>query len=338
MKKLRVMLLVHESLIPPDDFSLDSNDPAAEHFKTELDVRNALVRLGHEVRIVGAHDDLAPIRRTIEDWRPHIVFNLLEEFAGNTAFDYYVVSFLEMVNIPYTGCNPRGLLLARDKALSKILLSHHRIKVPAFTVFPRHRTPRRKRNWTYPLIVKSLTEEGSVGIAQASLVNKDEQLYQRVRHIHAITHGDAIAEQYIEGRELYVTVLGNTRLTVLPFREIVFDGPANGIIRVATHKIKWDREFRERWQVRYQFAEDLPESLHGRITRLCKRAFRILDLNGYARFDLRIRGEDIYVLEANPNPGIDENEDSTQSARRAGMDYDRFIQKIINLGMSAAAP
>lgn len=337
MKKLRVMLLVHESLIPPEDSIPDSSDLASEPYKTELDVRNALLRLGHEVRVVGAYDDLAPIRRTIENWQPHIVFNLLEEFAGNTAFDYYVVSYLEMMNIPYTGCNPRGLLLARDKALSKILLSHHRIKVPAFTVFPRHRTPRKKRNGPYPLIVKSLMEEGSVGIAQASLVHKEEQLRQRVRHIHAITHGDAIAEQYIEGRELYVTVLGNTRLTVLPFREIVFDGPANGIIRVATHKIKWDRQFRERWQVRYQFAEDLPDVLHRRITRICKRAFRILDLNGYARFDLRISGDDIYILEANPNPGIDENEDSTRSARKAGLDYDRFIQKIINLGLGAAA-
>ncbi len=337
MKKLRVMLLVHESLIPPEDAVAEDGGSGAMPYKTELDVRNALHRLGHTVKVVGAHDDLAPIRQAIESWRPHIVFNLLEEFAGNTAFDYYVVSYLEMMNIPYTGCNPRGLLLARDKALSKILLSHHRIKVPAFTVFPRHRAPRKKRNRAYPLIVKSLMEEGSVGIAQASVVNRDDQLHQRVAHIHAITHGDAIAEQYIEGRELYVTVLGNARLTVLPFREIVFDGPANGIIPVATHKVKWDRGFRERWNVRYQFAEDLPETLHRRIVRTCKRAFRILDLNGYARFDLRLQGEDIYILEANPNPGIDENEDSTLSARRAGLDYDRFIQKLINLGLGAAA-
>ncbi len=328
------MLLVHESLIPPDEPSNDSPDPAIEKCKTEFDVRNALIRLGHKIKITGAYDDLAPIRKSIEEWQPDIVFNLLEEFAGNPAFDYYVVSYLEMMNIPYTGCNPRGLLLARDKALSKILLSHHRIKVPDFTVFPQKSIIRKNKRWHYPLIVKSLLEEGSVGIAQASLVNKDEQLRQRVKHIHSITHGDAIAEEYIEGRELYVTVLGNTRLKVLPFREIVFNGPKNGVIRVATHKVKWDHRFRKRWDIQYQFAEALPDPLSKRIAQTCKRAFRILGLNGYARFDLRIQDDDIFMLEANPNPGIDESEDSTLSAQKSGLDYDRFIQKIICLGLS----
>jgi D-alanine-D-alanine ligase len=324
---------VHESLIPPNELPNGSPDPASEQCKTEFDVNKALIRLGHKVKITGAYDDLAPIRKSIEEWQPDIVFNLLEEFAGNPAFDYYVVSYLEMMNIPYTGCNPRGLLLARDKALSKILLSHHHIKVPDFTVFPKKNIIRKNKRCRYPMIVKSLLEEGSVGISQASLVNKDEQLRQRVKHIHSITHGGAIAEQYIEGRELYVTVLGNTRLKVLPFREIVFNGPENGIIRVATHKVKWDKRFRERWDVQYKFAENIPDLLCKRIVQTCKRAFRILNLNGYARFDLRIQNDDIYMLEANPNPGIDESEDSTLSAQKSGLDYDMFIQKIINLGL-----
>ncbi len=333
-KKLRVLLLVHATLVPPEDLE-DYDDERMPKYQTEFDVKHALLRLGHEVRVLGAYDDLTPIREAIEEWRPHIVFNLLEEFAGNPAFDYYVASFLEMMNIPYTGCNPRGLLLARDKALSKILLAHHHIKVPDFVVFPRGRAIRKTRRWRYPMIVKSLLQEGSVGIAQASLVNRDDQLRKRVRLIHELTHGDAIAEQYIEGRELYVTVIGNTRLQVLPFREITFPRNGNGTpIRVATHRVKWDYEYRDRWGIDYRFAHNLPKGMAERIGTLCKRAFRILDLNGYARFDLRITPEqEIYLLEANPNPAIAEFEDSAFSAHKAGLPYDQLIQRLLTLGL-----
>ena len=333
MRKLRVMLLVHATLVPPEDLE-DYEDPRMPKYQTEFDVKHALLRLGHEVRVVGAYDDLAPIRETIETWRPHIVFNLLEEFAGNPAFDYYVVSYLEMLDIPYTGCNPRGLLLARDKALSKILLAHHRIRVPEFAVFPRGKAIDTRRRWRYPLIVKSLLQEGSTGLSQASLVTSDEQLRKRVAFIHRRTHGDAIAEQYIEGRELYVTVLGNRRLTVLPFREITFSRRDDGPLRVATHRVKWNYDYRERWGIDYRFAHNLPRGMAERICKLCKRAYRILDLDGYARFDLRIDGEQqVYVLEANPNPAIAESEDSAFSAEKAGLSYDALIQKILNLGL-----
>jgi D-alanine-D-alanine ligase len=334
-KRLRVMLLVHATLVPPEDLS-GEDDPRIEKYRTEHDVRQALLDLGHDVRVVGAYGDLAPIRATIDEWSPDIVFNLLEEFAGNPAFDYYVVSYLEMLGIPYTGCNPRGLVLARDKALSKILLSHHHVSVPEFAVFPRGRALRRSKRLRYPMVVKSLMEEGSVGIAQASLVNNEEQLRERVRVIHEMTHGDAIAERYINGRELYVTVIGNTRLTVLPYREIIFSRVDNGGVRLATSRVKWDPEYRERWGIDYRFAQNLPNGHAERIATLCKRAFRVLNLNGVVRFDLRL-GEDrkIYMLEANPNPAISSIDDCAYSAEKAGMDYERFIQRIIRLGLRA---
>ncbi len=335
-KRLRVMLLVHATLVPPDDIT-DEEDPRLDKIRTEHDVREALIELGHEVRVVGAYDDLAPIRATIEEWMPDIVFNLLEEFAGNPAFDYYVVSYLEMLGIPYTGCNPRGLVLARDKALSKIILSHHHISVPEFAVFPRGRAIRRSKRLRYPMVVKSLMEEGSVGIAQASLVHNEEQLRERVRVIHEMTHGDAIAERYIDGRELYVTVIGNSRLDVLPYREIVFSRVDNGNVRLATAKVKWDPDYRDRWGIDYRFAANLPEGHAGKIATLCKRAFRVLNLNGVARFDLRL-GDDrrIYMLEANPNPAISSIDDCAYSAEKAGMSYPQFIGRIISLGLRAS--
>lgn len=335
-KKLRVMLLVHATLVPPDDL-VDEEDPRMARYRTEHDVHQALLELGHEVQVVGAYDDLAPIRATIEAWTPDIVFNLLEEFAGNPAFDYYVVSYLEMLGIPYTGCNPRGLVLARDKALSKILLSHHHISVPEFAVFPRGRAFRATRRLRYPMVVKSLMEEGSVGIAQASHVSNEEQLRERIRVIHEMTHGDAIAEHYIDGRELYVTVIGNTRLEVLPYREIIFSKVENGNVRLATAKVKWDPEYRDRWGIDYRFALNLPDGHAEKIATLCKRAFRVLDLNGVVRFDLRL-GEDrkIYMLEANPNPAISSIDDCAYSAEKAGIGYGQFIQRILSLGLRAS--
>lgn len=335
MRKLRVMMLVHYSLVPPDDLHA-KDDPRMEKFRTEYDVKTALTRLGHEVRVVGVYDDLAPIRSTVEEWKPHIAFNLLEEFAGIAAFDYYVVSFLEMMKLPYTGCNPRGLLLARDKALSKKLLAYHRVHVPEFHVFRRGRKLGFKRRIRYPVIIKALTEEGSLGIAQASYVESEEQLQERVHFIHERIQDDAIAEEYIDGREIYVTVMGNTQLQVLPARELIFRNATEGTPRMATYKVKWDEKYRERWGIDYQFATDLPAETVERIGRACKRIYRILEMNGYARIDLRLAPSgQIYVLEANPNPGIARDEDSTLSARKAGMSYEEFIQHILGLGLRA---
>jgi D-alanine-D-alanine ligase len=309
-----------------------------ETFRTEYDVKTALLKLGHEVRVIGIYDDLAPIRNTIEEWKPHIAFNLLEDFAGNSAFDYYVVSYLEMLKTPYTGCNPRGLLLSRDKALSKKLLTYHHINVPDFMEFPYGKKLGRLRRLRFPMIVKSLIEEGSVGIAQASHVENEEELRDRVQRLQEMTSGDVIAEQYIDGRELYITVMGNARLEVLPFRELVFDKVDAGLPRMATYKVKWDDKYRERWGINYQYARTLPTGMTERITRLCKRAYRILELSGYARLDLRLdRDGRIYILEANPNPAIAGNDESAAAASKAGLSYTDLIQRILNLGLKAGA-
>jgi D-alanine-D-alanine ligase len=336
-KRLRVIMLVHTDLVPPDNL-VDEDDPRMSKYRTEYDVKKALLSLGHEVRMVAVEDDLAPIRSAIQEWKPHIAFNLLEAFADNAAIDYYVVSYLEMLKVPYTGCNPRGLLLARDKALSKKLLSYHRIKVPRFRVFRWGRTVSvdNVRKLSYPLVVKSLLEQGSVGIAQASFVNTAEELVQRVIQVQEMTGGDAIAEQYIDGRELYVTVIGNKRLQVLPVRELIFGGHEEGEPRIATYKVKWDPKYRERHDIDYQFVRNLPAGMADAIPKLGKRIYRILELSGYARMDLRLSKDGIiYVLEANPNAALADNEDMAFSAEKAGMSYPQFIQRLLNLGLAA---
>ena len=178
-KKLRVMVLCHEDLVPPD--SIDDLTPKeVGPFKTEWDVISTLKKVGHEVLPVGVYNNLGVIGNALLEFKPQIAFNLLEEFHGYPLYDQHVVSYLELMKQPYTGCNPRGLTICRDKALSKMVLAYHRIQVPAFAVFHMNRVVKRSKRLKFPLLVKSISEEGSVGIARASIVNDDAKLAERV--------------------------------------------------------------------------------------------------------------------------------------------------------------
>ncbi len=337
MKKLRVMMLVHPEMEPLDHLT-DRKDPQYLKRETEIDVKRALLKLGHEVLVVKVHDELQPMRTAIEQWQPDIAFNLLEDFAGDGAQDFYVASYLHMAGIPFTGCNPRGMMLARDKALSKKILHYHHIKVPEFRIFPYGKTIKanKLRDLPYPLIVKSNIEQGSVGIAQASYVNNAGELLSRVEQLHDMTRGDAIAEQYINGRELYVGVMGNQRLEVLPIRELSFDEKATQEQRIATYKVKWNDRYRDKIGFKYCFAKGLHNSTRAKIETLAKRIYRKLLLSGYARLDLRMdKGGDVYVLEANPNAAITHDDDLALAAKKAGYKYENLIERLLRLGLQA---
>ena len=333
--KLRVLVLMHKDLVPPDSIEGMQNEEVDKApWKTEYDVVASLKNLGHEVHALGVISDLGRIREALQEIKPHVAFNLLEEFDVVAVYDAHVVSYLELMRQPYTGCNPRGLILARDKALSKKLLAYHRIRVPSFHVFPKGRAIRRPARLHLPLFVKSVTEEGSRGISQASLVRDDEKLQERVEFIHRQVGTDAIAEEYIEGRELYVGMLGNQRLTTFPVWELLFTKMPPDMPRIATGSVKWNVDYQKKWGIETQAAADLPDGANERIQRLCKRAYRILDLSGYARMDLRMtEAGEVYVLEANPNPQIGSGEDLAESAEIAGLDYGPLLQRIMNLGM-----
>ena len=331
--RLRILALVHRGLIPPETVP-EGVDPEQTPWRTEYDVVTTLRALGHDVRILAVHDDLRDIRRSVEEWKPQIAFNLLEAFNDVTIFDQNVVSYLELIKVPYTGCNPRGLLLARDKSLSKKLLSYHRIPVPEFEVFRTGRPVRRPKRLPFPLIVKSLTQESSVGISQASVVETDEKLKERVSFIHESIGTAAIVEQYIEGRELYVGVLGNRQLQALPVWELFFTNMPPEAKRIATDRVKWSVKYQRKYDIESGAAKDLSPSASEQIQHICKRTFRALELSGYARVDLRLDANGkVWVLEANPNPQIANGEDFAASAANAGMAYDTLIQRIVNLGM-----
>jgi len=332
MKPLRILALMHDYLVPPDN--TDGVDVVNVPWKMEFDVISHLEGMGHQVRKVGVKDELGVIRQAILDFAPEIVFNLMESFSEIGVFDQHVVAYLELMKTPYTGCNPRGLMLSRDKALAKTLLAYHRIPAPEFVVVKMGQVPRLQKKLPFPLIVKSLTQEASIGISQASIVEDQAALRERVKFVHQSVGTDAIVERYIDGRELYVGVFGNARLRVLPVWEMSFAQMPDRARRIASERVKWNDAYREKHGIMTGLA-DLPAPLAQRIQHVCKRVYRTLDLSGYARIDLRLDTEErIYVLEANPNPQLAYGEDFAEAAEHAGISYEALLQQILTFGLS----
>jgi len=332
--KLRILVLVDKTLIPPIEARKIDLEKAS--WRTEFYVISTLKSIGHNVKVLGVESDLKAIRQAKEDFKPHIAFNLLEEFAGEAVFDHNVVSYLELIKLPYSGCNPKGLLLSRDKALSKQLMFYHRIKTPLFAVARRNKKFKRPKRLNFPLIVKSLTDEGSAGISQNSIVTDDNKLKERIEFVHENenTLSDAIVEDYVEGREIYVSLLGNKKVRVMPILELFFKNTPDRIHHIATSKVKWNPDYRKKYKIDIDIPK-LSDELSSKIIRLSKRIYRHLGINGYARLDLRLTDSgEIYFLEANPNPDISKGEEFAYSAKRAKIIYPDLLNKILNLGMS----
>jgi D-alanine-D-alanine ligase len=330
--RLRVLGLLHHKLVPPSDAT--EAQARTSEWKMEYDVVMTLRAAGHEVLPLGVAGDLTPIRKAVEEFKPHVAFNLLEAFDDVVTWDQNVVSYLELLRVPYTGCNARGLFLARDKAITKKLLTYHRVPVADFAVFPIGRPARRPRRLAFPLIVKSLTLDASIGISQASVVESDEKLAERVRFIHESIETDALVESYIEGREIYVGILGNERLTVLPTWELLFNNMPEEHRKIATERLKWSLTYQKKHGIVSDEAKELPDGIATRIQDICKRVYRNLMLTGYGRIDLRLsEAGEIYVMEANPNPQLARDEDFALAAGAAGIEYGPLLQRILSLGL-----
>jgi len=327
---------MHDDLVPPD--SIDGlSDEEISDWRTEFDVVSTLKDLGHDVVKLGVGDDVAEIRSAVREFKPHVAFNLLVEFHGAATYDQHVASYLELLRTNYTGCNPRGLTLARDKALSKEILSYHRVRAPRFQTFARGRRVKRLSKLRFPLFVKSVNEEASLGISASSIVRDDDALRERVLWFHEHVGSDAIAEEYVEGREIYVGVLGNTRLQTFPPRELCIDNLPEGAPTIATREVKWDLGYQTEMGVRTEFV-DLGPELDREIARLARRAYKSLRLSGYGRMDFRLDAEGrLYLLEANPNADLTYGEDFAESAEGAGVSYEALIQKLLRLGIAYKA-
>jgi D-alanine-D-alanine ligase len=335
-RKLKVLALF--DAIRPTTIDQDfSAEMKTEDWKTEANVLAALGELGYTTEHLAIFDNLDLLRQKLETFAPDVIFNLADQFKNNRGFDQNIASLLEMQGVPFTGCGATGLVLCKHKGTSKKILGYHHIHVPNFVVIPRGQRIARLKRPKFPLLVKPVKEEASYGISQASFVTSDEQFRERVAFIHEKHDADVIAEEYIEGREFYVSVMGTLKLTVFPIRELVFGQVPPNEPKIATYKAKWDEEYRKRWGLQNQFPEGLEPALVAQIEETCKRIYRLLTIEGYARIDLRLTAaHEIYFIEANPNPILAADEDFAQAAGKAGLTYPQLIDRIIRQGMKTA--
>ena len=332
-KKLKVLVLFDGT--SPTTVDQDfTKELKTKDWKTEADVMAALGTLGHTAEHLAIYDDVDLVRQKLETFAPDILFNLVEQFRNNPGFDQNIVSFFEMQGLPFTGCGSTGLTLCKHKGISKKILHYHGIHVPHFVVIPRGQRIARPKQLRFPILVKPVKEEASYGISQASFVDTDEEFRERVAFIHEKHEAEVIAEEYIAGRELYVSLLGNLRLSVFPIRELIFREVPPDEPKIATYRAKWDEEYRKRCGLQNRFAQGLDPALVARIEQTCKRIYRLLTIDGYARIDLRLTpANEVYFIEANPNPHLAEDEDFALSADKAGLPYPQLIDRIIRHGI-----
>ena len=304
---------------------------------TESDVMAALQRLGHEVETLAVFDNVTAIIEKLKSFTPEVVFNLSESFYHDRSHEPNITALLDLLKVRYTGSGSDALLLCKDKALAKKVLAFHRVRLPHFVVSHRAHPLRRLRRFTYPAFVKPVCEDASDGICRASFTKDEKETIERARFIHQKFNSDALIEEYIEGRELYLSVLGNHRLTVFPPREIFFQQVPEDVPKFATAHAKWNDSYREKWGIRNGPAGPLPEELKEDLTELARKVYRLLKVRGFGRIDVRLtpKGE-VYVIEANPNPCLAQDEDFAQSACMAGMQYDALVQEILNTAIAVA--
>lgn len=303
----------------------------------EFQVAKALQKLGHEVLLVGVHDDLADMSARLAEWKPELVINATEAYLQNSNLDYLVPALLEAEGYRYTGAPPLALLVTRNKAMSKKVLAYHGVNVPSFKSYRVGETPTDAAGLRFPLIVKPLQTDASEGIAQASIVHDVGALKDRVAFVHERFAQPAIAEEYIEGRELYATMLGNgDKVQILPIVEMLFqDSGTRPEDRIATQSAKWDMSYRKRRGIKNVFARRMSKLAKERLAATCYASYRALWLRDYARIDVRLTKDDeIWFIEANANPFLSYGHDSAEAAHKAGLKYEAFIQRIVDEAMA----
>ncbi len=333
-KKLNVLMLFYSPYQKPRGYDYKEEFADPDNMYTENDVFEALKNLGHDVTLLGIFDDMAPLFEQIKENKPDVIFNMMEVFNNQTHLEKNTAAVLEMLNIPYTGASSGVLFMCNNKALCKKIFTFHHIKVSRFHTYYRGKRLSMPPKFKLPAVVKPLCEEASRGISQASVTDNEAAFFERIKFIHDNMQMDAIAEEYIDGRELYVSVYGYKQITVLPPRELLFSNMPEGEPRIATYKAKWDDAYRKKWGIKSVGISKLPEPLLKKIEDVCKRAYRALDMDSYVRFDIRVDSKDeVYIIEPNANPCIAKIDELALSAVKADMSYEDLIQKVLDLAI-----
>ncbi len=315
----------------PSTLSVARRRKSVADCQTETDVLWGLVKQGMTVQCVGLSDDLAPLTLHIGKFKPHILFNLLEEFRGDPLLDQNVVAHLELMGLSFTGCQSKGLLLARDKVVSKQILIGNGVPTPRFWLVQKDMDTMKPSHVDYPLMVKSLYEDGSLGLAQASVVNSQVDLSHRIDYLRKNVGASVLVEEYIPGTDVYLSMMGDQNPVAFPPLEMEFGRLKKSGFPIATRRVKWDGKYRFKNGIKVRPSQ-LPPSVHQKLISYGKIAYRCLHLTGYARFDFRVtpNGE-VFFLEANPNPDIGKDQEFARSAQLAGLTYPELLKSIVSL-------
>jgi D-alanine-D-alanine ligase len=311
---------------------LDAEDENSRDFDPVVpQVARTLRRLGHRVSVLGIHGDVKRLVSGLSRRRPDLVFNMMEMFGDDVFGDIAVAGVLDLLGVRYTGSGPGELYLSQDKGLTKKLLAFEEILYPRFAVFSREAAFETGGNLRMPLFVKPLRSDASLGIGGKSLVHDAVALMERVTAIRKELNDSALAEEFIDGREFYVGVLGNAQAKALPPIEIDFTGFPEGVPKVMDSKAKWDERSKEYKGTKSVLAT-LPDELRARLQKVAVDAYRALRVRDYGRVDLRLTDTgDIYVLEVNASCYLERSSEFVMAAAAAGIDYPRLIEKIVNL-------
>ncbi|MBI2606762.1 MAG: ATP-grasp domain-containing protein [Deltaproteobacteria bacterium] len=330
-KPLKLLLLFDIGEKPPEnqDFTeIFKHDD----WKPEVLLVRALKNLGHDVKPFGLFDDIRPLIDEVTRDRPDLVFNQCEAFRGGRQHEPNAASLLELLDLKYTGASAHALQICKDKSLTKKILSFHRIRVPRFVVSKKARPLRKLPGFAFPAFTKPLKLEASEGIAQMSFADNEKDALDRVRFIHESLGTDAIVEEYIEGRELYVGVLGNERLKILPTRELFFAQVPDGEPKFATFKAKWDDNYRKKWGIKGGAAKPIAPKAEKHLADVSRKIYQLFQVRGFARIDFRLTpADEIVFLEANPNPSLAKDDDFALAAEKAGITYEQLLEQIIAL-------
>ncbi len=311
----------------------DALEPPVDPVLDQL--TGALRALGHEVDTLPVDRDVLPIVTQLQRVRPDLVVNLAESFDDKSALDSSVTALLNLLGLRYTGSSPAGLIAAGDKSLTKKILSFHGIQTPQFATLYRGAV-----DWagdlTFPVIVKPPQEDASLGITSASVVREIKDLFDRIGELQLEYQGPVLVEQYIEGREFYVGVLGNVNVEALPIIELDFSGFPDDRPRIASWAAKWGEDGEgsgaEFAGTKSIFPEGLDPELVSRMQKVAIDSFQALRLRDYARIDLRVSPEgEIYVIEVNPNCYLEKESEFARAAQKSGLEYQDLIARIIDL-------
>lgn len=331
IKSLKILVIF--DLAEEAPFTQDySESLKTEDWKTENDVITTLLDLNHEVRLLGLFDDISPLIHELKNHPPDLVFNLCETLRNDRKLEPHIVSLLELYNVKYTGCSSHSLFLCKDKGLSKKILTYHRIKVPQFEVSHLKRPLKGLGKFHFPAMIKPIDLEGSEGINEMSYVENEKDALERVKFLHDKFKTDVIIEEYINGKEIYLGMIGNEKITPFKPWEVFFEQMSDEDPKIATYKVKWDLNYRKKWGIKNALAKDLSKETILKMNDVCKKIYKIFLMRGYGRIDLRVKENgEIYFIEANPNPCLAIDEDFASSGIQSGFTYKEIISKILNL-------